>query len=144
MCKSCHGAPGYPAEAVGKGMNPPPPDLKESASEMTPAELFWVTKQGIKMTGMPSWGATHDDEDLWAVVAFMKELPNIDAASYESMLLSAKGMGHHSSNSDGHHDTQSESHDESEHQLHNAVDPTLEASGGETPENDHSIHKHGN
>ena len=85
MCKSCHGAPGYPAEAVGKGLNPPPPDLKESASAMTSAELFWVTKQGIKMTGMPAWGATHDDEDLWAVVAFMKELPNIDAVSYESM-----------------------------------------------------------
>jgi hypothetical protein len=93
---------------------------------------------------MPSWGATHDDEDLWAVVAFMKELPNIDAASYESMLLSAKGMGHHSSNSDGHHDTQSESHGESEHQLHDVVDPTTEASGGEETEHDHSTHKHGN
>ncbi|MCH6549147.1 MAG: cytochrome c [Proteobacteria bacterium] len=144
MCKSCHGAPGYPAEAVGKGLNPPPPDLKESASAMTSAELFWVTKQGIKMTGMPAWGATHDDEDLWAVVAFMKELPNIDAVSYESMLLSAKGMGHHAGDNAGHHDTQTESHDESEHQLHDAADSTAEASGGAGTEHDHSTHKHGN
>ena len=144
MCKSGHGAPGYPAEAVGKGLNPPPPDLKESASAMTSAELFWVTKQGIKMTGMPAWGATHDDEDLWAVVAFMKELPNIDAVSYESMLLSAKGMGHHAGDNAGHHDTQTESHDESEHQLHDAADSTAEASGGAGTEHDHSTHKHGN
>jgi hypothetical protein len=111
---------------------------------MTPAELFWVTKQGIKMTGMPSWGATHDDVDLWAVVAFMMELPDIDAASYESMLLSAKGRGHHATDSDSHHGTQSDSHDESEHQSHDAVGPTTETSGGEETEHDHSTHKHGN
>ncbi len=54
MCKCCHGAPGQDPEAMGQGLNPPAPDLAVSAADMTPAELFWVTKNGIKMTGMPA------------------------------------------------------------------------------------------
>ena len=44
MCVGCHGAPGKPAEAMGQGLNPPAPDLAEEATEMSPAEMFWVTK----------------------------------------------------------------------------------------------------
>ena len=44
MCVGCHGAPGKDPEAMGRGLNPPAPDLAEEAAEMIPAELFWVTK----------------------------------------------------------------------------------------------------
>ncbi len=54
MCTGCHGAPGKGPEAMGKGLNPPAPNLAESAQELTAAELFWVTKHGIRMTGMPA------------------------------------------------------------------------------------------
>ena len=54
MCAGCHGAPGREPGAMGQGLNPSPPDLAEAALEMSPAELFWVTKHGIKMTGMPA------------------------------------------------------------------------------------------
>jgi hypothetical protein len=33
--------------------------------------------EGIKMTGMPAWGVTHDDELLWDVVAFVRKLPEL-------------------------------------------------------------------
>ncbi len=95
MCAPCHGAPGRDPEAMGQGLNPPAPDLKESAAHSTAAELFWVTKHGIKMTGMPAWGASHDDEALWPVVAFMTVLPTLSADAYQSMLASAEGSGHH-------------------------------------------------
>jgi len=99
MCAGCHGAPGQDPEAMGQGLNPLPPDLAESAEHMTPAELFWVTKHGIKMTGMPSWGATHGDETLWPVVAFMTGLPDMDAGDYQDLLARAAGMGHHAEDS---------------------------------------------
>lgn len=60
MCAGCHGAPGQEPEAMGQGLNPPAPDLAESAAHMTPAELLWVTKNGIKMTGMDLPLAAHD------------------------------------------------------------------------------------
>jgi len=95
MCVQCHGAPGKRPGEVGRGLNPQAPDLAESAKEMTSAELFWVTKHGIKMTGMPAWGSTHDDDSLWPVVALMKRLPETDAAAYRDLLNRAESLGHH-------------------------------------------------
>ncbi len=102
MCVGCHGAPGKPPAALGQGLNPSAPDLAESVAHMTPAELFWVTKNGIRMTGMPAWGATHDDDALWPVVAFLTVLPALDAREYEALLVDAQGMGHHASSEASH------------------------------------------
>src|SRR5262249_10199436 len=53
-CAVCHGAPGVPKGEIAEGMTPKPPDL--AAITYSSAELFWILKNGIKMTGMPSWG----------------------------------------------------------------------------------------
>jgi len=110
MCVGCHGAPGQEPEAMGQGLNPSAPDLADSAAHLSPAELFWVTKHGIKMTGMPAWGVTHDDDALWPVVALLARLPELDADSYQALLASAEGVGHHEpaadQKDDGHADHQ--------------------------------------
>lgn len=100
MCVGCHGAPGREPGPMGQGLNPRPPSLRESASHLDEREIFWVTKHGIRMTGMPAWGSTHDDASLWPVVAFIRLLPTLDEASYESMLDRAEGTGHHAPGSD--------------------------------------------
>jgi mono/diheme cytochrome c family protein len=85
MCVFCHGAPGVdPSDAV-KGMNPNPPDLMESVTDMTPSQVFWVVKNGIKMTGMPAFGPTHDDQTLWNIAAFVKGLPAMTPEQYAAM-----------------------------------------------------------
>lgn len=84
-CVNCHGAPGVNWAKFSEGLHPDPPDLKEVVGERTPAELFWVIKNGINMTGMPSFAiAGAKDEDLWAVVAFLKKLPSVSEADYKS------------------------------------------------------------
>ena len=55
MCVTCHGAPGRDRGEVGKGLNPRPPKLAEAAKEWSTAELFWIVKHGVKMTGMPGF-----------------------------------------------------------------------------------------
>ena len=95
MCVGCHGRPGRKPNAMGLGLNPKAPDLAKSGSHLSAAELYWVTKNGIKMTGMPAWGASHGDKELWPVVAFMTELPNLDQLGYETSLANAAGFGHH-------------------------------------------------
>ena len=82
MCVGCHGAPGIPSNEIGKGLYPHPPNLAHSAKEMPPSELFWITKNGIKMTGMPAFGKTHSDDKIWAIVAFMEKLPNMTKEQY--------------------------------------------------------------
>lgn len=89
MCVTCHAAPGISASAIGQGLNPYPPELAEEAAEEDPAELFWITKHGIKMTGMPGFGVTHSDEDLWAIVAFLKKMPQISPEQYQIMVREA-------------------------------------------------------
>lgn len=138
MCVGCHGAPGKAAAAIGQGLNPPAPDLAESARRLTPAELFQVTKHGIRMTGMPAWGATHDDASIWPVVAFMTRLPELDADGYRAFLAGAAGMGHHGDdNGAGAHDHAAEH--TSEHHDHGA-DPPAEPS--QPPGSDHSHDDH--
>ena len=54
-CAICHGAPGVPKGDIARGLYPSPPDLAKAAPPYSPAELFWILKHGIKMTGMPAW-----------------------------------------------------------------------------------------
>lgn len=83
-CTPCHGAPGV-APAPWMVINPPAPLLTETASKWSDAELYYITKHGIKMTGMPALGPTHKDEHLWAISAMVRQLPTLSAAEYQAM-----------------------------------------------------------
>ena len=44
-----------------------------------------MIKNGINMTGMPGFGAAGaTDEDIWAIVAFLKKLPSVSEAEYKA------------------------------------------------------------
>ncbi len=90
MCRLCHGAPGYEKEEFAQGLNPKPPNLAiRDAQEMDDAEAFWVLKHGIKMTGMPAFGVTHEDDELWGIVGFWRRLPGLKPEQYKELLQSA-------------------------------------------------------
>lgn len=89
MCVTCHGSPGTPASEIGQGLSPYPSELSNQALERSDAEVFWVVKNGLRMTGMPAFGLTHEDGDLWAVVAFLKKLPQLSQQEYQAMLEKA-------------------------------------------------------
>jgi mono/diheme cytochrome c family protein len=77
-CVLCHGAPGATWAKFSEGLNPGPPDLKEAAPNLAPGEVFWVVKNGIQMTGMPSFGMIEmPDKEVWSIVAFVKQLPTV-------------------------------------------------------------------
>jgi len=89
MCVGCHGAPGVSPSEMSEGLNPEPPKLSEWKEELKQEELreiFWVIKNGIKMTGMPGFGATHSDEEIWGIVAFLNQLPNLSPEKYKAMV----------------------------------------------------------
>jgi mono/diheme cytochrome c family protein len=88
MCGSCHLAPGTKRTEISRGLYPRAPELRRG-SALTPGEEFWVVKHGIKMTGMPAWGVTHDDELLWDVVAFLRKMPELTAEQYQALVRSA-------------------------------------------------------
>jgi mono/diheme cytochrome c family protein len=83
-CVQCHGAPGVAPDPFALGLTPLPTPLARSGKDRTPAELFWVIKNGIKMTGMPAWEFRLPDEDIWALSAFLRELPLLSPADYKA------------------------------------------------------------
>jgi mono/diheme cytochrome c family protein len=85
MCTGCHLAPGMESSEIREGLNPHPPLLAKVAADSSPARLFWVIKNGVKMTGMPAWGTSHSDQMIWAIVAFIKQLPTLTPEQYRAM-----------------------------------------------------------
>jgi mono/diheme cytochrome c family protein len=93
-CAVCHGAPGVERGDLAEGLYPRPPNLAQTAQSYTPAELFWILKHGIKMTGMPSW-ADHNDDELWATVAFLQELVEMSPQDYAKLIVASRAQGGH-------------------------------------------------
>lgn len=96
MCVTCHAAPGKSASVIADGLYPKPPELddKEILEEWNNKELFWIIKNGIKLTGMPAYGPTHSDDDLWSIVAFLNKLPEMSKEEYKTMGENAEDMKH--------------------------------------------------
>ena len=85
MCVGCHLAPGITSSEIRKGLMPEAPVLQDVVQEWTPAELFWIIKNGVRMTGMPAWGTTHTNKEIWTIVAFLEKLPQLTAEQYAAM-----------------------------------------------------------
>lgn len=84
-CARCHGAPGVERDEAGQGLYPEGPSLHETAEHWSDRELFWIAKNGMKFTGMPAFGLTHSDEDIWSMVAFMRLVSELSPEDYAAM-----------------------------------------------------------
>ena len=70
---------------AGCWLRPDPPDLKDVAKDVTAQQIFWVVKNGINMTGMPSFGRVGaEDKEIWSIAAFVKKLPSVSDSDYKS------------------------------------------------------------
>ncbi|HUO86052.1 MAG TPA: cytochrome c [Thermoanaerobaculia bacterium] len=94
-CVACHGAPGVDPSPWAWGLNPFPPPLHEppELSEGHAARTFWVTANGIRMTGMPAFGVTLSEEELWAVTALVERLGELSEEDYAAMVEAGGGGG---------------------------------------------------
>ena len=88
-CVQCHGAPGVAQGDIGKSMQPLPGPLVDTRRYWQPRDLYWVTRHGIKMSGMPAWDRRLTEAELWSVVAFMQRLPDLSANQYAQLVSAA-------------------------------------------------------
>jgi mono/diheme cytochrome c family protein len=93
MCVQCHGAPGFDPGELGQGMNPTPPRLEEEAPEWSDGELFWITKYGIRLAGMPAFGVTHTDQEIAGIVAFIRRLEAMTEDEYAERVRALSERG---------------------------------------------------
>ncbi len=96
MCSGCHMKPGREQSEIRQGLYPQPPNLARGGDDhgddkREDAERFWIIKHGIKASAMPAWGLTHDDARIWAMVAFIRRLPELTPDQYQ--ILTAREEG---------------------------------------------------
>ena len=107
MCAGCHLKPGTTSTDLSIGLYPAPPSListldehgHDHSSERDPEQAarrsYWIIKHGIKASGMPAWGPTHSDERIWAMVAFLEQLPTLNQLQYQILTTREEGDDHH-------------------------------------------------
>ncbi len=85
-CRSCHGSPELNHPRIARAMTPKPPYLPPDIGRFEPPELFHIVKHGIKFTGMPAWPAQQRDDEVWAVVAFLRKMAELDVDGYRELV----------------------------------------------------------
>ena len=84
LCVGCHLAPGVTTSGIRPGLYPHPPNLAQGEMQAE-QRAFWIIKHGIKMSAMPAWGKSLDDDAIWDLVAFVRKLPEMTAQTYQEL-----------------------------------------------------------
>jgi ketosteroid isomerase-like protein/mono/diheme cytochrome c family protein len=137
MCSGCHLAPDMAETELSRGLYPAPPNLAQS-DMVDPAAAFWTIKHGIKTSGMPAWGKSMEDSDIWGMVALLQRLPKMTSKDYRALVDASGGHSHGAGEAGRGHDSQT---DPEEH-PHDAGAPGTAAEGGREKEHDHDDHPH--
>ena len=76
-CGICHGLDGHNTGVPFAGkMSPPVADLgTKDVQGFSDGQLKWIIQNGIRFTGMPGWSGVLEDDEMWAIVRFMRHLP---------------------------------------------------------------------
>ena len=76
-CQTCHGFDGQNTGVpYATKMDPPVPELTSSdVQEYTDGQLKWIIENGIAPSGMPAWKGILEDDEMWAMVHYIRHLP---------------------------------------------------------------------
>ncbi|HXJ43032.1 MAG TPA: c-type cytochrome [Bryobacteraceae bacterium] len=80
-CATCHANNGSGDTLLGRTMYPRPPDMRRPDTQnQSDGELYYVIKNGVRLTGMPAFGAPGDnDTSSWHLVCLIRHLPKMSA-----------------------------------------------------------------
>jgi cytochrome c553 len=85
VCANCHGRPGFGQSVVALSFSPRPQDLPRVVGQFTDSELYLIVEHGVKYSAMPSWPTAERADEVWSMVAFLRQLPTFDAKAYRDM-----------------------------------------------------------
>jgi len=86
-CASCHANDGSGNTDLGRSLFPRAPDMRlAQTQDKTDGELYWIIENGVRLTGMPGWGAGGgNDLDTWKLVHFIRHLSDLTPEQLKDM-----------------------------------------------------------
>jgi mono/diheme cytochrome c family protein len=75
-CVGCHGEPGKPSK-FGATFYPPVPQLAQTPTRYSEAQIVWIAKHGVRRSGMGAEGASYSDIDYWRLAACIRRLTQL-------------------------------------------------------------------
>ncbi|PZX12267.1 cytochrome c553 [Palleronia aestuarii] len=81
-CVRCHGAPGLGQNPMALSIKPTPQHLPAVVDQFSDAELFWILQNGVMMSAMPAWPTSGREDEVWSMVAFTRQLDDMDVQTY--------------------------------------------------------------
>ena len=85
-CATCHANDGSGQSEMGPNFYPKPPDMRLAETQnLTDGEIFYIINNGVRLSGMPGWGGSHDADDTWKLVLFIRHLPQMTAEEKKDM-----------------------------------------------------------
>ncbi len=92
-CAVCHGLPGKSPTSIARGEFPRPPQLfkGKGVTDDEPGETYWKVANGIRLTGMPSYGQSLSSEEMWQVSLLLANADKLPAAATAALAAPAGG-----------------------------------------------------
>lgn len=85
VCAACHGGPGVGQSVVAMSMRPQPQYLVHEVGTLTDKQLFYIVKHGVKYSAMPAWPIQDRNDEVWSIVSFLRQLPNLSTAQFRTL-----------------------------------------------------------
>ncbi len=85
VCANCHGRPGFGQSVVALSMSPRPQYLPKVLYQFSDGQLYQIVEHGVKFSAMPSWATDGRGDEVWSMVAFLRQLPRMDAKTYRDL-----------------------------------------------------------
>jgi mono/diheme cytochrome c family protein len=88
-CATCHANNGSGDTEMGRNFYPRAPDMRTAETQsLGDAELYYIIRNGVPLTGMPAWGDSslgNSDSQTWALVSFIRHLPTLRPGEIAAM-----------------------------------------------------------
>jgi mono/diheme cytochrome c family protein len=85
-CAICHGNDGIGKTQIGENLYPKAPDMRLPPTQnLTDGEIYCLIHNGVRLTGMPAWGGSGNDNDSWKLVLFIRHLPRMTPQEIKEM-----------------------------------------------------------
>jgi len=76
-CAVCHGDVRQPESMLADAFYPRAPQFMKDPPDMPENQNFYIIEHGVRLSGMPAWGNILDQQQVWQLTSFLKDMDKL-------------------------------------------------------------------